>query len=187
MLDTESTVAPAPAPAPMTELALVSVPNPASHTWLQHGIRKPKVYLDGSIRYGNLSVSDEPGDTQSAISDPHWKHAMDLEFFALMHNKTWHLVPPQCDRNLIDCKWVYKIKRKADDSVDRYKSRLVAKGFKQCYCIDYDDTFSPVVKFATILLVLSLAISHGWSLHQLNVQNVFLHGILEEDVDKTTS
>jgi hypothetical protein len=65
---------------------------------------------------------------------------------------------------LIDCKWVYKVKHKVDGSIDRYKAHLVAKGFKQRYVIDYDDTFSHVVKFATIQLVLSLAVSQGWSL-----------------------
>lgn len=77
---------------------------------------------------------------------------------------------------------MYKIKRKSDGSLDRYKARLVAKGFKQRYDIDYEDTFSPVVKAATIRVVLSLAMSNGSSLHQLDVQNVFLHGILEEEV-----
>lgn len=107
---------------------------------------------------------------------------MDKEFAALVHNKTWHLVPPQKGTNVIDCKWVYKIKRKADGIIDRYKARLVAKGFKQRYGIDYEDTFNPVVKAATIRLVLSLAVSQGWSLRQLDVQNAFLHGYLEEDV-----
>lgn len=55
---------------------------------------------------------------------------MDVEYMALMRNKTWHLVPPQKGRNMIDSKWVYKIKRKSDGSLDRYKFRLVAKGFK---------------------------------------------------------
>jgi hypothetical protein len=75
---------------------------------------------------------------------------MDQEFFALVQNKTWHLVPPAPGQNLIDCKWVYKIKHKADGSIDQYKARFVAKGFKQRYDIDYDDTFSSVVNFATI-------------------------------------
>jgi hypothetical protein len=77
---------------------------------------------------------------------------------------------------------VYKIKRKSDGSIDRYKVRLVVKGFKQRYVIDYEDTFSPVLKAVIIRIVLSIAVSRGWSLSQLDVQNAFLHGVLEEKV-----
>jgi histone deacetylase 1/2 len=99
-----------------------------------------------------------------------------------MENKTWHLVPPSSNKDLIDCKWVYRLKRKADGTIDRYKARLVAKCFKQRYGIDYEDTFSPIVKIATIRTVLALSVSRGWSLRQLDVKNVFLHGVLEEEV-----
>ena len=107
---------------------------------------------------------------------------MEEEYNALLKNNTWHLVSVKKGTNLIDCKWVYKVKRKADGTIDRYKARLVAKGFKQRYGIDYEDTFSRVVKIATVRLVLSIAVARGWCLRQLDVQNVFLHGILEEEV-----
>ena len=70
---------------------------------------------------------------------------MDAECDALMKNKTCNLVPLQKGRNIIDCKYVCKIKRKQDGSLDRYKARLVAKRFKQRLGIDYENTFSPVL------------------------------------------
>ncbi|WVZ77133.1 hypothetical protein U9M48_025033 [Paspalum notatum var. saurae] len=167
------------ATAPAAEIALAPS---RPRTRLQDGIHKPKVYTDGTIRYAMFTSSGEPQSVDEALKDKNWKNAMDLEYDALIRNKTWHLVPPQKGRNVIDCKWVYKIKRNPDGSLDRYKARLVAKGFKQRFGIDYEDTFSPVVKAATIRIVLSIAVSRGWNLRQLDVQNAFLHGILEEEV-----
>jgi hypothetical protein len=77
---------------------------------------------------------------------------------------------------------VYKVKHKANGSIDRYKAQLVAKGFKQRLGIDYDGMFSPVVKLATIQMIISHVVSRGWVLRKLDVQNAFLHGILEEEV-----
>ena len=106
----------------------------------------------------------EPTTVDEALSHKHWVTAMDAEYQALMKNKTWHLVPRPKGKNIVGCKWVYKIKRKADGTVDRYKARLVAKGFKQQYGIDYEETFSPVVKAATIRFILSIVVSRGWPL-----------------------
>jgi histone deacetylase 1/2 len=117
-----------------------------------------------------------------ALDDVRWREAMNDEYQALMENKTWHLVPPSSTRNIIDCKWVYRINKNVDGTIDRYKACLVAKGFKQRYGIDYEDTFNPVVKSATIRLVLTIVVSRGQSLRQLDVKNAFLHGILEEEV-----
>ena len=171
-------------PAESTETTDVDPPQEITRprTRLQSGIRKDKVYTDGTIRYSLFSSTGEPHDVEEAINDPQWKEAMQTEYDALIKNKTWHLIPPQKGINVIGSKWVYKIKRKADGSLDRYKARLVAKGFKQRYGLDYEDTFSPVVKAATIRTVLSIAVSRGWSLRQLDVHNAFLHGILEEEV-----
>ena len=126
--------------------------------------------------------SAEPRHFQAALGIPHWRAAMEQEFQALLKNDTWQLVPPVSGVNIIDSKWVFKVKRHADGSIERYKARLVAKGFKQRYGLDYEDTFSPVIKPTTIRLLLSLAITRGWFLRQLDVQNAFLHGVLEEEV-----
>lgn len=133
-------------------------------TRLQHGIRKEKVYTDGTIKYSFLTHTGEPQNLEEALGDINWKNAMDAEYLALQMNNTWHLGPPQKGTIVIDCKWVYKIKRKQDGSLDRYKAHLVAKRFKQRYEIDYEDTFSPVVKAETIRIVLSTAVSRGWVL-----------------------
>jgi histone deacetylase 1/2 len=73
----------------------------------------------------------------------------------------WHLVPPRSRVSIIDCKWVFKIKKKADGSIARYKARLVAKGFKQRYGLDYEDTFSLIVQPTTIRILLSMALTQG--------------------------
>jgi histone deacetylase 1/2 len=151
----------------------VAASPPGIHTRLQKGIRQPKKYTDGTICYGMLASTGEPPNLSAALNAPHWRAAMQDEYDALMANKTWTLVPFSSNKNLIDCKWVYRVKRRADGSIDRYKARLVAKGFKQRYGIDYEDTFSPVVKIATIRVVLSISVSRGWSLRQLDVKNGF--------------
>ena len=143
---------------------------------MQQGVIKPIDYKHVT-KYGLVCSTGEPGEPntlEEALGDANWRKAMHDEIIALKENRTWHLVPSQRGKNLIDCKWVFRIKRKADGTIDRYKARLVAKGFKQRYGIDYEDTFSPVVKAATIRLVLSIAVSRGWSLRQLDVQNAFL-------------
>jgi histone deacetylase 1/2 len=161
-----------------------SVTQPAPHpkTRSQSGIFKPKIYTDGTIRNANYTSTEEPSNIDEVLGDPECKQAMQEEIDALHKNGTWHLVPYKRGMNVIDCKCVWKIKRKAIGSIDQHKGRLVAKGFKQRYGLDYEDTFSPVVKIVIIRLVLSVAISRGWCLRQLDVQNAFLHGILEEEV-----
>jgi Reverse transcriptase (RNA-dependent DNA polymerase) len=103
---------------------------------------------------------------------------MVLELDALAKNNTWDLVTPPFGSHVISSKWVFKIKKKADGMIHRYKARLVAKGYTQEYGLDYFDTFSSVVKPITIRVILTIALSNGWSLRQLDANNASLHGEL---------
>jgi histone deacetylase 1/2 len=95
------------------------------------------------------------------------------EFNALLQNDTWQLVPPPTGANIVSGKWVFRQKFHSDGSLSRYKARWVCRGFSQQHGIDYDETFSPVVKPSTIRTVLSIAISSSWPVHQLDVKNAF--------------
>jgi hypothetical protein len=128
------------------------------------------------------SSDSTPTSRIVALNDLLLIQAMDDEYRALIKNATWHIVPPRPSLNVVSCKWVFKIKHKHDGSVDRYKARLIARGFKQQYGVDYDDTFNPVVKPTTIGLLLSLVVSYVWVIQKIDIQNAFLHGFLDEDV-----
>ena len=129
-----------------------------------------------------LPSSLEPSSVTAALVDSRWREAMSSELTALMRHNTWQLVPPPPDCNTVGCKWVFRVKRHADGSVDRFKAWLVAKGFNQRPGLDYKETFSPIVKSVTIRIVLAIAVMQGWSLKQLDVNNAFLHGHLTKKV-----
>ena len=107
---------------------------------------------------------------------------MNDELVALDKTQTWELVPLPEGKNLVGCKWVYKVKTHSDGSLERHKARLVAKGFSQEYGIDYEETFAPVAKMTTIRTLISVAAVRQWPLFQLDVKNAFLNGYLSEEV-----
>lgn len=107
---------------------------------------------------------------------------MALELEALNKNNAWDIVAlPPC-KKAIGCKWIFKIKLKVDGSIERYKARLVAKGFTQKYGIDYQETFSLIVKMATVRSNIAIAAHKNWKIYQLDINNAFLHGELHEEV-----
>nr|GEW20723.1 serine/threonine-protein kinase TOR isoform X2 [Tanacetum cinerariifolium] len=124
----------------------------------------------------------EPTSFTIANNSPEWRHAMKEEYDALMKNGTWSLVPRASHTNVVDGKWVYRLKQDKNGTITRYKARFVAKGFRQQPGIDFHETFSPVVKSTTIRAVLSLAVTNDLPLRQLDIQNAFLHENLKEQV-----
>ncbi|KAL2228641.1 UNVERIFIED_CONTAM: Retrovirus-related Pol polyprotein from transposon RE2 [Sesamum indicum] len=130
----------------------------------------------------SLSVLQEPRSYLEAVEHKEWRDAMAAELKALEQNHTWRLMPLPVGKKPIGCKWVFKTKLRADGSIERYKARLVAKGFNQIAGVDYTDNFSPVAKPVTVRLFLSLAAARGWPIHQMDVNNAFLHGHLDEDL-----
>ncbi|KAM1674306.1 hypothetical protein ACFX15_039401 [Malus domestica] len=147
------------------------------------GIYKPKAFTVAKHHVpSHLDNDFIPTTYIQASKHPQWRAAMQDEFNALQNTRTWQLVSSTSTHNLVGCKWVFQIKRKPDGYVDRYKARLVAKGYNQQKGIDYSDTFSPVAKPVTIRLILTLAVQSNWFLHQLDINNAFLHGHLKENV-----
>ena len=104
----------------------------------------------------NVSANSEPKSYTEASKHDSWVRAMHGEICALERNHTWVLTDLPQHKNVIGCKWVYKIKHNADGSIERYKARLVAKGYTQIEGLDYLDTFSPVAKITTVRLLLAL-------------------------------
>lgn len=129
-----------------------------------------------------IDSNDEPKNFHQAVQDPRWREAMQKEIKALEENSTWTLEQLPSGKRAIDSKWVYKVKYKPNGEVERYKARLVAKGFTQIPGVDFHDTFAPVAKLVTVRSLLAVATKRDWIIHQLDVNNAFLHGELNEEV-----
>ncbi|XP_072062320.1 uncharacterized protein [Arachis hypogaea] len=118
----------------------------------------------------------EPRNIEEALDDPNWKLAVMEEWHALKKNETWKIVDLPQDTKLVGCRWVFTIKCNADGSIERYKARLVARGYTQTYGVHYRETFAPVAKLSSVRILLSLAVNYNWPLHQLDIKNAFLNG-----------
>jgi hypothetical protein len=130
----------------------------------------------------SIVACTEPKNYQEASQHKCWLEAMDAELTALNQNRTWIYVDKHAHITPIGNNWVYKVKHRADGSIERYKARLVAKGYNQIEGLDFFDTFSPVAKITTVRTLIALATIKSWFLHQMDVNNAFLHGELHEDV-----
>ena len=133
----------------------------------------------------NVCQITEPRTMEEALANKHskeWKAAEDSEYETLMENETWEIMELPHGRKPVGCKWVFKVKCRNDGRVERFKGRLVAKGYVLKYGLDYDETFSPVVRFSSIRALLAYGVQNDMIIHQMDVVTAFLNGKLDEEL-----
>jgi hypothetical protein len=128
-------------------------------TWGKTGFKVVPNHLVLTTVTSLPTPSPIPSSAHDALTDPHWRTTMEDEYGALISNETWELVFRPQGSNVVTGKWVFTHKLHVDGTLDRYKARWVHWGFTQCPGVDYDETFSPVVKPATVHMVLTTAVS----------------------------
>lgn len=145
----------------------------------------PHRYTGDEKLYTMVSFNEDPKNRKEALSGPNskeWGAAMDEEINSLLSNNTWELVQKPEGRDIISCKWVFKTKRDAAGSINKYKARLVARGFSQKYGVDYDEIFAPVVRHTTFRLLLTIAGKEGLFIAHYDAKTAFLNGVLKETI-----
>lgn len=152
-------------------------------------ITKPPSYLSDYVYLAEvegehllLLINEEPYDFEEAMEEKVWRDACEDEISSIIKNKTWELVDLPKGAKPIGLKWIFKIKRNSDGTINKHKLRLVAKGYIQRHGIDFEEVFAPVARIETIRLIISIAASKGWEVHHLDVKTASLHGDLKEDV-----
>ena len=113
---------------------------------------------------------------------PYWKEAINTEMESIMQNQTWVLVDLPLGSKPIGCKWIFKKKLKANGTIDKYKSRLIAKVYSKKKWQDFFDTYSPMMRITSIRILIAIATFHNLKIYQMDVKTAFLNGDLEEKV-----
>lgn len=151
--------------------------------------RRPVERYDASVAHYSLNaetfIQNDPvsiSGAQQRHDWNNWKDAIDAEYKALTKNGTWILCDLPPGRNPISCKWTFKLKRKANGDVDKYKARLVARGFTQEKGFDYSETYSPTAKLTTFRVLMATANHFGYYIGQMDVNSAFLNGELKEEI-----
>ncbi|KAG6590536.1 Integrase catalytic core protein [Phytophthora cinnamomi] len=145
----------------------------------------PPMFWRASANAVEASDSAEPKTFQEAVNGPdqvQWRKAIRAELKSMRLRGVFRAAKLPNNQRAVGTKWVFKIKRNADGSIEKFKARLVAKGFVQKYGIDYTETFSPVVKYVTLRMIIAVAKYFGWPMDQLDVVTAFLYGLMKEKV-----
>ena len=126
-----------------------------------------------------FKLISDPTSFQEAAVHLKWKHAMDDEIQSIERKQTWSLTTLPNEAKAIGVKWIYKTKLNELGEVDKFKARLVVKGYAQEYKVDYTEVFAPVARMDTVRMIIALAAQRGWGIYQLDVKSAFLHGELK--------
>jgi hypothetical protein len=137
---------------------------------------------EGELVHLALYAEVEPVHFREALKDQNCVAAMQEELGAIQKNETWELCQLPPGKKPITLKWVYKLKKKADGSIARFKARLVPRGFLQQEGVDFHEVYAPVARMETIRTMVALVSMNGWGIHQMDVKSAFLNGLLEEEV-----
>nr|GEZ67913.1 retrovirus-related Pol polyprotein from transposon TNT 1-94 [Tanacetum cinerariifolium] len=140
-----------------------------------------QVWLERKPVVSHLRVFD-PTTFHEAAKLKEWRDAMCEELKSVTKNETWELVNLLPNKNVVGLKWLYKTKMDSNGEIQKYKARIVAKGYSQKKGIDFEETFAPVARFETIRVVIVVAASYGWPIHQMDIKSAFLNGELEEEI-----
>jgi hypothetical protein len=130
----------------------------------------------------NHIIDSKPSCYEEETSHLVWRDAMMKEYQSIMKNDVWDIVPRPEEKFAVTSKWIYRIKHTVDRSIEKHKTRFVARGFSQVEGIDYEETFSLVARYTSIQMIIFLATSMGWKLHQMDVKTTFLNGEIEEEI-----
>jgi hypothetical protein len=143
--------------------------------------KKPKRFTSYATLMTSL-VNAKPSTFEEAINKKEWKVVMMEEYQSIMNNDVWEVVLRPKENSVVTSKWVYNRKHDVDGSIDKYKVIFVARGFSQQEGKDYDEMFALFSRYTSIISIISLAASMGWSLHQMDVNTTFINGAIEEEV-----
>ena len=119
---------------------------------------------------------------QCSKLQPIWVDAMVEEYYSIIRNSAWEVVPRLKRKSVVGSRWIYKVKQTTYGSLEKNKARFVARGFSQVEGIDYDETFAPVARYSSIRSILALSAQMGWQIYQMDVKTTFLNGFIEEEV-----
>jgi hypothetical protein len=144
-------------------------------------VNRPKPFSSYMALMCDL-LEKEPTCFEESIQKKEWTYAMTKEYQSIIKNDVWEIVRILKSKDVVSSRWIFKIKHVVDGSIEKYKARFDAHGFSQNEGIDYEEKFSPVARYTSIKIIISLTAKMKWKLHQMDVKTTFLNGVIEEEV-----